>query len=528
MMSSSSGQYRRGKKDLFGIFRAPLKIIACVAWIWILCSADIPAMAQSKPARGPLKVLNANPRYFTDGSGRAIYLAGSHNWSNFQDNGHRMLEGRDTPPTFAYKAYLDFLQAHHHNFFRLWRWEAPKWTDVQPLGVVKYCQPHPWVRRGPGMAKDQKPKFDLNCFDESYFDRMRSRLIAARDRGIYVSIMLFEGWELQFTDAWTYHPFNGTNNLNAIDSDANGDGRGLELNTLQNNEIGKRVIELQKAYVRKIIDTVNDLDNVLYEVCNEAGGYSTDWQYSMINFVKSYESGKPKQHPVGMTFQSVGGTNAMLYKSPADWISPSRGDEMENYKDDPLPPRRTRKWDRLLSTIRGLPPLSAIWPLMPSSNHGKVIVNDTDHLWGHTGGDSIWVWKNFSRGLNVLFMDELLPSPTWQDSARTAIGQTRRYSEKINLALMVPSNELAETRYCLADPGREFLVFQPGHKGEFSVNLSRSDGELAVEWLNVTAGTTIVGRPISGGAVGSFTTPFGGPAVLHLKFTHNGQQTRSE
>jgi hypothetical protein len=27
-----------------------------------------------------LRVLTANPRYFTDGSGRAVYLTGSHVW----------------------------------------------------------------------------------------------------------------------------------------------------------------------------------------------------------------------------------------------------------------------------------------------------------------------------------------------------------------------------------------------------------------------------------------------------------------
>ncbi len=33
-------------------------------------------------ARGPLRVLPGNPRYFTDGSGKAIYLTASHTWSN--------------------------------------------------------------------------------------------------------------------------------------------------------------------------------------------------------------------------------------------------------------------------------------------------------------------------------------------------------------------------------------------------------------------------------------------------------------
>jgi hypothetical protein len=438
---------------------------------------------------GPLRVLKSNPRYFTDNSGKAIYLAGSHQWHNFQDNGHRLPQGKDPPETFDYDGYLDFLEKHHHNFFRLWRWETPKWADEQPKGVVKYCQPHPWARLGPGEAKDGKPKFDLSKFDDAYFDRLRQRIKAAGDKGIYVSIMLFEGWELQFTDAWTCHPFNDPNNTNEIDATA--DGKGLDYYTLRDTPMGKKVLALQEAYVRKVIDTVSDLDNVLYEICNEAGVYSTPWQYHLIKFIKEYESSKPKvaqQHPVGMTFQYPGATNQILYDSPADWVSPNPGNDKERYRDAPT-----------------------------SEFHGKVIVNDTDHLWGHTGGDSIWVWKSFCRGLNVLFMEELLPSPTWQDSARDGMGQTRQFSERINLAAMTPADKLAQTGYCLADKGKEYLVFQAGDKGEFNVNLKDGPGHFTVEWFDVNKGNSIPGKPVSGGGTRTFTTPFGGPAVLYLK-----------
>ena len=82
-----------------------------------------------------------------------------------------------------------------------------------------------------------------------------------------------------------------------------------------------------------------------------------------------------------------------------------------------------------------------------------MIVNDTDHLWGHTGGDSVWVWRSFLRGLNVLFMEELLPSPTWQDSARAAMGQARRFSRKIDLARMVPGARAGPDRLPARGPG---------------------------------------------------------------------------
>jgi Family of unknown function (DUF6298) len=443
-------------------------------------------------SRGALHILKSNPRYFTDGSGRAIYLTGTHNWNNFEDTGHRS-GGGDPPPVLNYQWYLDFLEQHHHNFFRLWRWESPKWFDDEPLGI-KYARPHPWLRTGPGLAQDEKPRFDLTRFDPEYFARMRQRIQLAGARGMYVSVMLFEGWELQAVDAWNYHPFNANNNINQMDADTNHDGRGTEYDSLRTDPVGKRVLALQEAYVRKVIDTVNDLDNVLYEICNEAGSYSSAWQYHMIDFVHEYETGKPNQHPVGMTFQVAGGSNRELFDSPADWISPNNGTGLDTYLENP-----------------------------PANFSGKVIVSDTDHLCGHTCGDNIWVWKSFTRGLNVLFMEELTPSPTWHDSARVAMGQTRQLADRINLAEMSPHDELASTRYCLAKSGSEYVVFQTGVRGEFNVNLSDGKGPFDVEWFDVNAGKTIPSTPVEGGSRQIFRTPFPGPAVLHLKHKDRGQ-----
>ncbi len=435
---------------------------------------------------GPLRIHPKNPRYFMDPHGNAVYLAGSHVWHNLQDHGHRRLEGSDPPPLFNYEGYLDFLQTHNHNFFRLWRWEVPKWKDEDPVGI-KYASPHPWAREGPGWANDGKLKFDLTRFNLEYFDRLRQRVQAARNRGIYTSIMLFEGWAVQFLNVWKYHPFNAQNNVNELEADASRDGRGTDFYTLQNSETGKRILTLQQTYVRNIIDSVNDLDNVLYEICNEAGPYSTDWQIAMIRYIKDYESRKPRQHPVGMTFQYQGGTNETLFQSPADWISPNDGSPEEAFINNPSPDYR-----------------------------GKVIVNDADHLWGHTKGNSTWVWKSFCRGLNVLFMETLDTSPTWQDSARKAMGQTRLFSTRIDLGSMLPHGELTSTGYCLANPGAEYVIFQP-EKGPFTIDLTDASGSFIAHWSDAEAGEPIPAEKVTGGSAMTFVSPIKTPVVLHLK-----------
>ena len=95
---------------------------------------------------GPLRACPENPRYFADGSGRAVYLTGSHNWSNFKDMGET-----DPPAPFDFAAYLDFLVAHNHNFFRLWAQELPHSTQGRrrPCGTARPSSGRARVRGWP-------------------------------------------------------------------------------------------------------------------------------------------------------------------------------------------------------------------------------------------------------------------------------------------------------------------------------------------------------------------------------------------
>ena len=450
----------------------------------------------------PLRVNPHNPRYFSDGNGKAIYLTGSHTWSSLQD-----IDTTDPPSAFDYQGYLDFLKRYQHNFIRLWTWELTtfRYSSDEPL---RYASPFPWKRTGPGTALDGKPKFDLTKFDEEYFDRLRSRTMAAMNRGIYVSIMLFEGHGMFFSEppwCWEGHPFHVKNNINGIDGDPHGEGRGLASHTLRHHSIFKRLIrrlpataKVQEEYVKKVIDTVNDLDNVLYEISNEDHSGSVEWQYHMIDLVHSYEKEKPKQHPVGMTTHVRMGNDA-VFRSRAEWISPtllSWPGEDDPYKIDP-----------------------------PRNDGKKVILSDTDHLWG-MGGDRKWVWKSFLRGYHTVYMDRIasyenglissdVSNPDAED-ARRAMGHTLIYADKMNLAAMTPRDELSSTTYCLADPGREYLVYQTESDTPFHLYLKA--GAYRYEWFNPDKGTIVS----TGSSIfpqdrsTSFAPPFPGDAVLYV------------
>lgn len=460
-------------------------------------------IAQVIPATGPLKVHPSNSRYFTDASGRAVVLAGSHTWDNRQDLGTAV---------FDFTRYLTLLEQYNHNFARFWVWEQAKgittWPD--PAKPMATLTPELFARTGPGTAADGGLKFDVTKFNHAHFDRLRQRVLDARKRGIYMSIMLFDGWSIEKksggANPWTYHPFNRDNNINGVDGDLNGDDRGSETHTLQVPAITR----LQVAYVQKVIETVNDLDNVLYEISNESNADSVSWQYYMIDLIKSHERAKTKQHPVGMTVPSPNGSNLALFNSAADWISPNSNG---GYTDNP-----------------------------PASTGQKVIVADTDHLWG-IGGDRQWAWKSFTRGLNLLYMDpwdgEFIPVPSNQD-LRVNLGYIHSYASRMNLAAMTPRGDLASSGYCLADPGREFLVYLPTRitprdsaptrfakrwfEGTVTVDLSLVLGAVDIEWFNPTTGKVVAAGKANGGARQKFTAPFDADAVLYLHASEGGSQ----
>jgi hypothetical protein len=461
---------------------------------------------RSNKATGPLLRNSSNPRYFTDGSGKAVYLTGSHTWNNFQ-------EKSDAPVSeFDYAGYLRLFQKEKHNFVRLWVWEQSAWDWT--TDKVQF-HPLPYERTGPGMALDGNPKFDLMQFNQAYFARLRSRVQAAGDRGIYVSVMLFQGWSIGKKpdvpgNPWPGHPFNRENNMNDVDGDLDTNGEGKEIHTLASPAI----IALQERYVRKVVDTLNGCDNVLWEISNEGEPDSKEWQYHMIDYVKRYEAGKEKRHPVGMTAIYPGGHNADLFNSPADWISPNS--TLDDYRNDP-----------------------------PAADGSKVIMTDTDHLWG-VGGDRAWVWKSFARGLNPIYMDPF-EYEQWKssgakfESCRQAMGDTLAYAKRMNLAKAAPRGDLASSRYCLADPEEEYLVYIPFQapearkvrlsfvlgnplrhflwqfKQRVTLNLSAATAEFAAEWFDPTSGITIYGLPIKGGKIYDLTSPFRGDAVLYLR-----------
>ena len=473
---------------------------------------------------GVLRRCPENPRYFTDDTGKAILLSGSHTWCTLVD-----LLPIDREPKqeeiFDFDRWLSFTKENGYNFLRLWSRDAGYRMHWRGQEDIVEVTPSIWEHAGERIP-GQPPKYDLDRLNPAYFERLRKRVEQLGEIGVYVSVMLFDAWSSfpYMPGGFDGHPLNKQNNVNGVDGcpetppvseELNPDGDrtvfkdcdSLTIHTLAD----PKILAYQKAYVKKVVETLNDLDNVMFEIANEALVRSKYWQYEIIRYIRELESGMEKQHPIWMS-HVVQANNPVLFASDADAVSPGVEAVDEDFCVDP-----------------------------PILDGRKVILADTDHL-GGIWGTAQWAWKTFLRGHNPIFMDNYnmpgsdldqmavpdspltvlfgrvqygLPDD-WRVPVRNALKQILRVAKGLSLEKMLPDRTISSTKYALVSPREEYLIYQPA-SGQFRLNLIGARGPFTVEWIHPVTGEVTKGASFRGGCAIDFTPPYEGEVLLHLK-----------
>ena len=464
-------------------------------------------------------VLTNNPTYpnhFIDsGTGKAVLLTGPQTWTSFQD-----LSESSTPAAISFDNYVNFLSNHNASATILWKKDLPKYFawGADSGSSTWYVTPWPWNRTGPGNATDGNLKFDLTTSNNTYYARLRNRVIQLQTNGIYAIVELFDGLGINGNRGSTDgYPYTGANNINSVDDGYSSGATGISSMTMGS---ANAITGAMDAYVTNVLADLSDLPNVLWEISEEAPDNSTWWQGHMIVLIHSREaSAGGLIHPVGYpTLNVSGATDSTLYNSDADWVAP----------------------------VARFSPTSSCGSGTPAC---KVNINDSDHSYFGMWNDSAqynrgFCWTNVCNNDAILFMDPYLiywpsgsrNSPgsvsngvgTTEDSRwnnfRDNMGYAVTLSKQIhNFAKMVAQSGLASTGNCLAytNVGSwESLVYAYSG-GSFTVNLATQTGRtLNVQWLNPATGTVTNTASVSGGSSSqSFSTPsgFAADSVLLLQ-----------
>jgi hypothetical protein len=378
---------------------------------------------------------------------------------------------------FDYERWLDFLVGHGMNYMRMWTWEHPYGMQFTDRDIRYYPQ---WYERtGPGVAADGGAKFDLHRLSPYLMQRLRHRVRRAAERGIYVGVMLFQGFSVDKTanswrgkNAYVYHPMNRANNVNDIDADSEGTGTGHGVHRLGNRSI----TDIHEARVRAIVGELNDCDNLLWEIGNELAAGSVEWQYHMIELIRGVEGEMANRHPIGMSGAPI--RNQALLESPADWVGPCHEGGPAGF--------------------------------VPEDYEGrKVVIADTDHL-GYAVSDPLWPWKCLLSGHHFCIMDPYMdarfgsprsPMVEW-DGIRAQTGLARRTLASLPIEKMTPDPAATEgADYCLSERGECYIALvdrAAGASGDVDEAGSRAtrvtiagvrpNVDYRISWLNLKSG----------------------------------------
>jgi hypothetical protein len=413
-----------------------------------------------------------NPRYFAHaGSSEAVYLTGSHTWD--------LVQGENWTPTAQYlTTYLDWMQSHGHNFVRLWA----NW------GYMNYI-PSPWTKSG--------EKVVMDSWNTTYWNALRAAVLQITGRGMYCSVMIF-GSGVGIKNNWTGNWWNPLNNTSTALATAFSTSNGMTFYTTNT-----AALNIQKAYAAKVIDTLNDQPNIMWEIQNEAAlPESAAWQNTMMAYIRSYEATKALQHIIVMSGEGGGGSasdEAYLFNSTADAISP----------DGLTPYLITQGGDVSYST--------------------KPRFYDTDHVAGFSSASDAElyrkvIWRSFCRGMNPIFMDSYdTDFPPWNDGTimavfnptRDAMGHTLSYANRMDMTNVIPSSTFSTSGYALVNAGNTYLIYQP-NKGSFTYTLP--SGNYDFEWFNPNTGAVTATGTMRGAKKMKSAPPFGySDAVLFIE-----------
>ena len=237
------------------------------------------ALVGGGAAAEPIRLHPDNPHYFLwRGKPVILITSGEH-------------YGAVLNLDFDYRKYLDTLAREKLNNTRTFTGGA----YVEPQGAFNIARNTlapatgrfitPWARSDqPGYAGDGN-KFDLERWNDAYFQRFRDFASYASERGIIVEVNLFCPF---YEEAqWKLSPFHTNNNVNGLGQIARTDVYTIDRHG--------GLLAVQERMTRKFVSELKDFDNVYYEICNEPyfGGVTLEWQHHIAEVIVDAQ----KDHP---------------------------------------------------------------------------------------------------------------------------------------------------------------------------------------------------------------------------------------
>jgi hypothetical protein len=342
-------------------------------------------------------------------------------------------------------------------------------------------------------------KFDLDRWNDEYWNRFESFLKLTHERDIIVQIEIWATWDHyndhQSIGGWSRHPFNPVNNVNytAEESrlpDAINYGAAEKptahkfFHTVPALENNAMVLRYQQDYVDKLLSYALKYPHVLYCMNNETGE-PVAWSDFWARYVRARASEAGKRIEVAEM------------RRHHDITAPDHRhmiDHPELYSFLDISQNNTQggqtHWDRMLQ-VRAM-----------VQDHPRPINNNKIYSGGNDEEAVARLFRIiFAGGASARFhrphplegTGDHEKSTQWglglSARAQATLRAARTLTDAMNVFACEPRNDLLSERssneaYCLAEPGNQYAVFFPDG-GQVNLDLSAAEGTFQLRWLDI-------------------------------------------
>jgi Cellulase (glycosyl hydrolase family 5) len=430
------------------------------------------------PAQTPLQLHPANRHYFSFRGKPVLLITSAEHY------------GALINADFDYMAYLDALQAQGMNNTRVFAGPAvERKNDIGWMQSRNTLAPlpdrfaAPWERSNtPGYAGGGN-KFDLDKWDDNYFNRLKDLMTQAGKRGIFIELTLFGN---QYKDSlWMNSPLYPGNNIQQ--EGPSGTNSFLLFQTLKNEQLVKR----QEALVVKLVQELNAFDNLYYEICNEPNNEVkdtlavNDWHNHMVTLLKKTESNLPKKHLIACNESVVDNADVSVanyhYVKVSnmpewDWLYKlnkvlSMDETVGSMIHSPIPDVRVEAWNHILRGGGAYNNLNWEYtPGLPQGNDSAMLIRlQLQHL------------QQFMSGFDYVHMkpsEEIVNNPPAGAFIRVLAEKGKQY------ALYIHHSKQKGSRFIVGyEAGKEPV--------QDTLSLNLPAGNYTITWIHPATGSQV-------------------------------------
>lgn len=235
--------------------------------LFYCCSPQHPAEKKNverESYSGPIRLHPDNPHYFQFKGKPLLLITSAEHYGQLLNK------------AFDYKKYLETLAVDGMNYTRIF---SGSWAGSSPDCGIKYTPlaPKPEDFLTPWeytiSKNDGRRMYDLNVWNEAYFNRMHDIFKLAAQKDIIIELTLFcscyndKNWQKICPES----PNNNVNLKQPLD---------FRLPyTLENGEL----LGFQEKFVRKVVNELNEYDNFFFEIQNEPWADRNIPAYNIVN-----------------------------------------------------------------------------------------------------------------------------------------------------------------------------------------------------------------------------------------------------